>query len=481
MKGLSNKKHKGRSLNVKWSVKKVFCLIFIVVFCSFLSVGCNSIKVDESGGISYDVCASYDYDNHILNGEVGVDYVYQGEATVTSLPFYLHPNRYGEGLLEIVSVHIDGTQVGFSVVDDIYMEVALPYELFSGDKVSLVINWKVQVLEGDGIFGYTVDEVRLSGWYPVLLTYDGEWQKEEGKWGDYLFSSCADYTVRLTLGEELIVASSGKRLSTTNSNGNVTYTYKGENMRDFAFSISPSYKVVSGVCGGTLISAYAYSDSVAQEVLSYAQRALSYYNQNYGDYPYPTYSVCVTKIKEGGMEFSGIVYVNEQLEGVELEEVVAHETAHQWWYGLVGSSPVTHAWLDEGLTEYSTYKYLSHVYGDEVYQKKVQSAYKAYSALLDVEVRLGGKSDIPLSVTNSKYRSTYEYVMVTYVKGALFFDNLNAITFGKFDLALRDYCSQFSYTIVTPEDLRLVVEEKSKLNLLGVFDAWESGKVVFCF
>lgn len=461
-------------------MKKLFCIVLIVLTCTFLSVGCNELGVVHED-VTYDICATYDVDTRRLTGELSLDYVYEGESTLTGITFSLHPNRYGEGVIEINSVYVDGSQVGFSVVNGIYMDVALPYELFQGDKVVVVINWELDVVEGDGIFGYSDVDVRLSGWYPVLAVLDNGWCTDEGKWGDYLFSECADYTVRLTVSETVTVASSGKRVLQTKSDDTVTYTYEGENMRDFAFAISDGYYVVSGVCGSTLVSAYGFDEKGAQNMLTLAQRALSFYSERYGHYPYQTYSVCATKLKEGGMEFSGLVYINDTLVDSELEEVVAHETAHQWWYGLVGSSPVNNAWLDEGLTEYSTLCYLKEVHGADKYQSEVKNAHLAYATLTDVEGRLSGRCDIPMTQSTALYRSSYEYAMVTYIKGMLLFDNLSSITCGKLDLALRDYCRDFSYEIVTPEDLRLAVEHRTGLNLIGFFDAWESGKVVFCF
>lgn len=477
---MSNKKHNGENFNVKWSVKKLFYLFLIVVFCTFSLVACAELESPESS-VGYDICATFDVDSHSLTGELSLDYVYKGESTLTSLTFSLHPNRYMEGALKVDNVYVDGSQVGFSIVNKTYMEVALPYELFGGDKVSVVINWTLEVVEGDGIFGYSERDVRLSGWYPVLCVLEDEWCTDEGRWGDYLFSECADYTVRLTVSDKVTVASSGKRIMQTNSDDTVTYTYEGKNMRDFAFAISERFSVVSGVCGSTLVSAYGFDEKGAQSMLVMAQRALFFYNERYGNYPYPTYSVCSTKLKEGGMEFSGLVYVNDTLIDTELEEVVAHETAHQWWYGVLGSSPIKYAWLDEGLTEYSTLCYMSSRHGEEWYNTKVTKSHQAYASLCDVEIRLNNRCDIPMSQSTTLYRSSYEYAMVTYVKGMLFFENLNSITNGKLDLALREYYRDFAYGIVTPENLRLIVEKKSKLNLIGFFDAWEGGKVVFCY
>lgn len=42
-----------------------------------------------------------------------------------------------------------------------------------------------------------------------------------------------------------------------------------------------------------------------------------------------------------------------------------NEVAHQWFYFLVSNDPFYEAWLDEGLTEFTTSLYLTEKYGEE--------------------------------------------------------------------------------------------------------------------
>ena len=64
-------------------------------------------------------------------------------------------------------------------------------------------------------------------------------------------------------------------------------------------------------------------------------------------------------------------YPQAMLIGVELysrfrenlELLVAHEMAHQWWYNIVHNDPVTEPWLDEALAEYSMRIYMESMRG----------------------------------------------------------------------------------------------------------------------
>jgi len=48
-----------------------------------------------------------------------------------------------------------------------------------------------------------------------------------------------------------------------------------------------------------------------------------------------------------------------------LENLILHEFAHQYWYGMVASNEFEEPWLDEGLTEYTTNRILDRQYGDK--------------------------------------------------------------------------------------------------------------------
>ena len=55
-------------------------------------------------------------------------------------------------------------------------------------------------------------------------------------------------------------------------------------------------------------------------------------------YPYDTYSVIASDFYIGGMEYPTLVMIDQSLYNEKdkflLEYVIAHETAHQWWYSV---------------------------------------------------------------------------------------------------------------------------------------------------
>jgi aminopeptidase N len=45
--------------------------------------------------------------------------------------------------------------------------------------------------------------------------------------------------------------------------------------------------------------------------------------------------------------------------------VIVHETAHQWWYSMVGNDQILEPWLDESLADYSEVVYYDEKSGPE--------------------------------------------------------------------------------------------------------------------
>ena len=98
-----------------------------------------------------------------------------------------------------------------------------------------------------------------------------------------------------------------------------------------------------GVTVGVEPTLYAMAPRV---FLRRAIASLERYSALYGPYPWPTYTVAgmadLTGLT-GGLEYPTLVYQPAASENVP------YETAHQWFYSLVGNDQARDPWLDEGL------------------------------------------------------------------------------------------------------------------------------------
>ena len=80
----------------------------------------------------------------------------------------------------------------------------------------------------------------------------------------------------------------------------------------------------------------------ARAFLKSAIASLERYSAMYAPYPWLTYTVVGMADLTNGFEYPTLVYQPAS------DANVAHETAHQWFYSLVGNNQARDPWLDEG-------------------------------------------------------------------------------------------------------------------------------------
>src|SRR5205807_7987562 len=82
-------------------------------------------------------------------------------------------------------------------------------------------------------------------------------------------------------------------------------------------------------------------------VLVRAIRALQRLSRLYGTYPSRTYTIVVPPdLRNTGIEYPTMTFIGASS---ILRVIVDHETAHQWFYSLVGNDQERDPWLDEAL------------------------------------------------------------------------------------------------------------------------------------
>jgi len=125
-----------------------------------------------------------------------------------------------------------------------------------------------------------------------------------------------------------------------------------------------------------------------------------------------------------------------------LEFVVAHETAHQWWHGLVGSDSRDHPYVDEALAQYSSIVYLEDRYGRARAEKDGDANVKMNYQTM----RLLGKADAPADQPVAAYTASVQYAGVIYGKAPYFYRAVRqAIGDAAFFSALRAYVTRYRF------------------------------------
>jgi len=155
--------------------------------------------------------------------------------------------------------------------------------------------------------------------------------------------------VAVTTDRPLVIATSGDRVAASG----LTQTFVAENVRDFALTASSDYRTASAVVGDTTIRVYYLDGGPASGLLAAARNALTKMEALVGPYPYKTYRVAQSA---GGyaMEAPGLAWLPRNLDPSRISYLVTHETAHQWFYGLVGGDQANEPFTDEAASDFLT-------------------------------------------------------------------------------------------------------------------------------
>jgi len=118
-------------------------------------------------------------------------------------------------------------------------------------------------------------------------------------------------------------------------------------------------------------SAYAVSDPFRR-----AHQIVDYFSNLIGPFPYPSLTHVESSTRFGGMENATAIFYDEKRYGTRNlgEQVVAHETAHQWFGDAVTETDWHHLWLSEGFATYLAALWRRHADGDSAFHAVLDRA-----------------------------------------------------------------------------------------------------------
>jgi len=419
----------------------------------------------------------------VIDGQQRVRYWNRSDQPMPVIYFRLYPNdaTYG-GTLEVTSVRVDGALVAPRLsVGDTVLAVPLPQPLPPGGQVDLTLEFRTTVpLDSEihyQIFTYTREMAALANFYPALAVYDGEgWDLDPIlPQGDVAYVEAAFHRLTLTAPGGVVVAASGTEVARQgHADGTVTYTLVSGPSRDLGLALSPRYQVATQMAGEVAVrSFYLPEDEEAgRKLLGHAADALAIYERRFGPYPYNEFDVVESPIGAGGMELPGMTLIQDEqygrTDGYD-EFLVAHEVAHQWWYNLVGNDPQEHAWVDEGLTNYSAIVYF------EDREGRSQEGRTLSWYLRDPYGRLEPEQDLPANLLVDAYVDPI-YYRVVYAKAGLFFHELRQrLGDEAYFRLLRQYVAENRYGIVTSPQVLDYWISQAGVDVTDLVERWITG------
>ena len=203
--------------------------------------------------------------------------------------------------------------------------------------------------------------------------------------------------------------------------------------RDVSVAAGP-FSVADTSVEGVRLRLGAPSPDVRDALLPEFRRAIVRLARRFGPFPFPSLSVARLPAAGGGIEYPSSILM---LDGSRV--VAVHETAHQWFYAMVGNSQALHPWLDEAFAQYA----------EELVDGTAPRGARALNEPGDVD-----------ATTESYGSDESRYFSVTYDKGAAaLFAAREAAGAAKWDAALRCYVARNAWRIAHPGDLRAALAD----------------------
>ncbi len=461
---------------------KNFLSLILVALAAFVLLfalsACNSSapSFDATFPI-YDINLHYFPSTHTLSARQQTLFQTPLDLSSDDLIFRIYANAFEGGKIEFSSIKLNRTPVQFEIFGDDSTILRLPCNQ-KGELISVDFDYTVTLPRSSTRLGYNDSCASLCCFYPVLAVYDDGWNKTPYcDIGDPFVSACSDFYVTATVDSSLTVAASGSIVEgeVFESDGETLKTYEisAENIRDFGMAIGNFSTLSQTVRLSTkdVDVSYFYTDDPSPSAtLSYAASAISVFSQTFGDYSYPTYALAECPLDgAGGMEYGAFATISPA-SSTAYQDIVVHETAHQWWYGAVGNDQINSAWLDEGLSEFCTCYYYKLTGERARFDREFSKISSSYGDYLSVMSPVGFNATMQRPL--SSYLSEGEYTAVVYQKGALMFRHIYSLVGeATFLSSLRDFYSSNKFSIATISSLTSAFSSHN-FNIAPILNSW---------
>jgi hypothetical protein len=459
----------------------------------------------------YKITAALDTAAHTLKGTIDITYTNHSSKTLDRLGIHLWPNAYSNrntayakqmlnlgkldfqrarmsnlgglsGLLFTSSDNEARLDIDSNNIDIGWIMLSKP--LLPGESIHVSSPYTLKIPVSFSRLGRTGDSYQLTQWYPHIAVLD------ENGWnmmpyldqGEY-FNDFADYDVMIETPAGYTVAATGITSSTPGPNNKTQWNCKAENVIDFAWFASPTFRhetYLVDAGSSQPVELHLYIDSLGNELWDsasvYAQRALKYYSDWLGPYPYPQMSIVYAPLSSGGyMEYPMVAQIGYTYERDYLDITIAHEIGHMWLYAVLANNERLYPWLDEGLNTFIERRYTQEYYPG-FKEEYISSSFDSRSSMSQQDAfqhftRFKNKLQPPRA--DPALQREDQYLFSAYVlppEGLeIMMDMYGQDTMKEM---FRQYFSDHKFTLVTSVKMRQSFETACHCDLGWFFEDW---------
>ena len=346
------------------------------------------------------------------------------------------------GGMRLHVVEVDGRRVSAKVSDQTVI-VPLGGVLAAGDTVTIRVHYTATLrstLSGSNwMFTRTNGIVDAYRWIPWVSRATPFTRPNHGD--PFVTPVSPEVTVNVRADRRLVIASTADRVS--QSSDGLLQRFVARNVRDVTITAAPDFRTATITLGTKKVRYYYRSSANRALALDAAVDALRAMQSRLGPYPYTIYKV-VQSAGGYGMESPGLTWIPFGVGSANLRYLVAHETAHQWFYSQVGNDQARQPFADEAVADF--------VARDVTGTRR---ASRCGTARLDLSIY--------------RYSATCYYEVVYIQGGNLLNDVRRRMGSMLFWSTLRSYVIDQRYRISTTPELLTALDDATPIHLSAVF------------
>ena len=436
----------------------------------------------------------------------------------------VHPGNIHEGMeLDTMIINGKGVMLNSGGVKSNGTNLSIPLEhpLPSKSNLSLYCEWsyKIPLIPEFRRTGYYKDNSWFIGYfYPQIAVYDDLEISPDMKGWDYMlfhkgmnefYNDFKNFQVSIEVPEGFFVWATGDLTNERNvyersilekievachtdeivhiisqddinSNllvGNI-WKFEANNVTDFGFGTAPNYlwdgtSVLVGDSRVFVDVAYHPESMTYPKIIDIAKKTVKYTSEVFPKIPFPySHATTFNGMLLGGMEFPMIANNSDVNDSTFMILMTFHEICHNYFPFLMGINEKRYPFMDEGITEFSSIRFLwdqyqIDLYSDSSTKDKMTGIYGVYNDLC-VSTQDNCSLYSLYSSTNEK-NVFFQYMIKSVVPYMLFTEMIGE---DEFLFALKEFIKRWQGKHPTPFDFFYTMNDALHENFNWFWNAW---------
>ena len=519
----------------------IYCLLFLLPQCTIA----QSSKPYFQQEVNYKIDVRLNDRQHTLSAHIDIEYTNHSPDTLRELWFHLWPNAYRDrstalckqqlengdaslyfsseedrGFIDSLDFTSGGRKINWNY-DARYQDICvlrLNTPLLPGEKMQIQTPFYVKIPHARfSRLGHKGQTYAITQWYPKPAVYDRDgWHAMPYLDQGEFYSEFGTFDVSITLPANYVVAATGElqnenetawlnslsankkyiseNLTTPPSSAELkTLRYKQDKIHDFAWFADKNFQVskseVTLPRSGRKITTWtlytAKDAALWASSVEYLNKAVLFYSNKVGDYPYNHCTALAGPLSAGGgMEYPMVTVIGGLSSAFQVEMVIAHEVGHNWFYGILGSNERKYPWMDEGMNssveaQYGLYHHPSDASGKK---NELMDAIPGAglfglnkldyheTTLFEYQLSATVQKDQPINLPAPEFTSL-NYGTIVYKKSALAMNYLRSyIGDDIYNRCMWTYFDEWKFRHPQPGDVQEVFERVSGQSLNWFFN-----------